>query len=197
MPLQLVVPGYTEGFVLGVGQLQFDTELIADLGGRYNSVIPQIVQYDVQTSLGITIEQFASCLWRLDIKHDVTNYTGSTFYSALGKYNLGVLCICSSGAVVEEIYLNYEVQATGKYASYCTYPQNPYPNPNLIATDFAEVAYIVNAIPYNYGSESIGDEFYIRLQYPSLLSQFVCNYSIYYQFVEVDTIGASNLLLNI
>jgi len=192
MPLQLVQAGSSSTALVAAGQIVYDVDTVK-ASQPYHDLVVRGCVADCEASLGFTIEGFSAIRWRLDLKHDISAYGGSFLKSAIDKAVLGTLCICSAGAVVEEIYLNYEVQASRIYASWGSYPSNPYPNSDLIYTGFDTVDVMLSQGSAAAPAMFQGDEIYLRLDYPELLLQMVVNYYILVDDVVGDSVGVTNL----
>ena len=189
MPVSLYETGYTNDYFQVVGQLQYTEGSIFE-DGTFNTTVGNLVRADILADLGIVPSTFAGIRWRFDCRHDLTDYTGKYFKSALPKADLGIINVCSSGSCVSETYINYAVQGTQTFVTYDTYPENPYPNPDLFATGVAEVEYLL--IQVNSPIPQIGDEIYVRFLYPELVKQFVLNYTILGAVETPDSVGATN-----
>lgn len=191
MPTNIIQSSYNDTAYVAVGQIIYDVPTVSTTQPFHDLPAVEAIE-DVSASYGVYPSGFASVRWRLDMKFNLSSYSGSLFRSALPKADLGTLCICSSGAVVEEIRLNYEVQATGVYCSYSNYPITPYPSADIIAhgTGVVDVMYSQGYTPDP--TATIGDEFYLLLTRPDLLEQFVCNYYVKANSLDA-TVGITNL----
>lgn len=189
MAVTLYQEGYDDNYFEVIGQLVFDTSALSS-DGVMHSIIGNLVVADLNADLDITPNNFFGIRWRFDCRHDLTNYNGSYYKSALPKADLGSLCICSSGSVVEEIFLNYAVQGTRVYQTWDTYPAKPYPNDDLVATGSDGVQYI--PLQTSQPTANIGDEFYAKFRYPNLLQQVVVNYTALGSVDTPDTVGITN-----
>ena len=146
------------------GNLRFDDSFFTSGLGNYNVPVIGKIYTDLEpynkTTTGTT--------WQWNIDWQAITYcphlvgNPSRFISALGKYNIGEICIIYRGQCTDAFYINYLSQRYPLYASWAIDYSTSYPS-TYVAPSFTAGANQQALSDEDIGKYSQGDQLQINL----------------------------------
>jgi hypothetical protein len=165
------------------GNFRFDSSFFTSLGSFNVPVVDKIYNTDLATY----DKEMTGSTYKWNIQWQPITYcphlagNPSRFISALGKYNIGDICITYRGQCTDEFFINYLSQRYSEYSSWAIDYDASYPS-SYVAPAFVAGANQQVLNEEDSGKSAQGDQLQINLLNADI-SSFVL--FIYYQATQV------------